>query len=104
MLILCPGLDGLQYRYRHRFEQPDIQVQLGFLYEGEIAISGLDRDLPSVSCPLFAPAAYAREVWWFEMADMANKLALTSLIAFFHPTVQVCHVFASFEPTLRLIV
>jgi len=45
--------------HRKQLEEPDVLAKVGFLY-----------------------AAYAPSVWWFEMADMINKLAMTSLILF----------------------
>jgi len=52
------------YRYdkysKFRLDENGIRAQLGFLYD-----------------------AYERKFWWFEMADMANKLAISSLIPFF---------------------
>eukprot|EP00808_Paulinella_micropora_P032171 g2190.t1 len=56
----------LLLRYRNRLNQPDIQAQLGFLYQ-----------------------AYSHKAWWFELADMCHKLVLTSLVAFFHESFQM---------------
>jgi len=67
MILLYPiGIPavffGFIYRYKRvrRLVEPGIRLQLGFLYE-----------------------AYNDDMWWFEMADMMHKLAMTSLIAFF---------------------
>jgi len=49
-----------------RLEEAGVQLQLGFLYAG-----------------------YNIDMWWFEMVDMANKLMLTSVLAFFPFTVQM---------------
>jgi len=51
---------ALLVKYRARFESPSIRAQLGFLYDG-----------------------YAKETWWFELADMSHKLILTSILGFF---------------------
>jgi len=50
---------------RHRLKQQDTILSLGFLYE-----------------------AYRLSLWWFELADMCNKLFLTSLLAFFPSSTQ----------------
>ncbi len=39
---------------------PEVRIELGFLYD-----------------------AYYEHYWWFELADMMNKLFMTSIIAFF---------------------
>eukprot|EP00808_Paulinella_micropora_P002032 g81900.t1 len=64
-VILYPlGIPAFFYyllsRYKTRLDLPDIQAQLGFLYQG-----------------------FTRRTWWFELMDMLHKLVLTSLIAFF---------------------
>jgi len=53
-------------RYRARFEEPGVRIRLGFLYD-----------------------AYIKVMWWFELADMANKLFLTSIVAFFPVKAQM---------------
>jgi hypothetical protein len=50
----------LIHRKRHRLYEPGVEASLGFLYAG-----------------------YARDCWWFEGADMLNKLIMTSCLAFF---------------------
>jgi len=50
----------LLYSNRNKLLLPDIRIQIGFLYE-----------------------AYNGDHWWFELVDMANKLFLTSILAFF---------------------
>jgi len=45
---------------RHQLLEPGVEAQLGFLYAG-----------------------YNRDVWWFEMLDMAHKLFLCAMIGFF---------------------
>ena len=57
---------GMVRNSRHQLNLPDVRVQLGFLYE-----------------------AYSRDLWWFELVDMCNKLILTSLIAFFPVDLQL---------------
>jgi uncharacterized membrane protein len=47
------------WRYRHRLEEIGTRAQLGFLYD-----------------------AYTRDMWWFEMLDVAHKLCVTCVIAF----------------------
>jgi len=47
-------------RYKKRFREPGVRLQLGFLYDG-----------------------YSYDRWYFEIADMCNKLFLTSIVAFF---------------------
>jgi len=54
------------YSNRTKLRFPDVRVQLGFLYE-----------------------AYTAQMWWFELIDMANKLILTSIIAFLPADVQM---------------
>jgi hypothetical protein len=46
-------------RYRQRLHEPEVRIQVGFLYE-----------------------AYQLDAWWFELIDMLHKLAVTSLLAF----------------------
>jgi Sec-independent protein translocase protein TatA len=47
------------WRYRHRLDEIGTRAQLGFLYD-----------------------AYNRDMWWFEMLDVAHKLCVTCIIAF----------------------
>jgi hypothetical protein len=47
------------YANRKSLMNPGVRMQLGFLYE-----------------------AYNLDVWWFELIDMAHKLAMTSLLKF----------------------
>lgn len=49
----------LMYTRRHNLHRPEVLVKLGFLY-----------------------AAYFEDAWWFEIADILHKLALTSLLVF----------------------
>lgn len=51
---------SLLRRYRRRLDELGVRVQLGFLFE-----------------------AYVPRHYFFEMTDMAHKLVLTSIIAFF---------------------
>jgi len=53
-------------RYRKRLNDVGVRAELGFLYD-----------------------AYTRDMWWFEMADLMHKLAVTSLIAFLPPEMQM---------------
>jgi len=46
-------------KYRRKFNDPGVRLQLGFLYDG-----------------------FGATTWWFELADMLHKLILTSLLAF----------------------
>jgi len=56
----------LLYRNRNRLDRYETVLSLGFLYE-----------------------AYSLEVWWFEMADMAHKLFMSSIVVFFPPDAQM---------------
>jgi hypothetical protein len=79
---------ALLLRYRTRLSEVGVRVQLGFLYAG-----------------------YSDAAWWFELVDMAFKLTLTSILAFFPASSQmplglaVCGLFAGtllcFPPYLR---
>jgi len=65
MLFLYPiGIPTLfftvLYRNRKKLTTPDVLTKYGFMYE-----------------------AYSAKFWFFELADMANKLFLTSIIIFF---------------------
>lgn len=53
-------------RYRKRMSEPGVQYQLGFLF-----------------------AAYDPSAWWFELMEMANKLTMTTLLAFLPLEVQM---------------
>jgi hypothetical protein len=53
-------------RYKSRMAEPGVRLELGFLY-----------------------AAYNDSSWYFELIDMANKLTMTSLLAFFPPSFQM---------------
>jgi len=69
-------------RYKARLNEPDVQLQLGFLYE-----------------------AYNSDMYYFELADMANKLVMTSLVTFLLPDWQLpaAMVFTGCFITLLLI-
>jgi len=56
----------LLWRYRKRFQEPGVLLELGFLYDG-----------------------YDKHVWWFELVDMTHKLILTSILAFFPSDAQL---------------
>jgi heme/copper-type cytochrome/quinol oxidase subunit 2 len=56
----------LLWRYRKRFQEPGVLLELGFLYDG-----------------------YDKRVWWFELVDMTHKLILTSILAFFPADAQL---------------
>ena len=47
------------HQYRYRLAEPGVRSELGFLFDG-----------------------YTHDMWWFELADMAHKLCLTSLVVF----------------------
>lgn len=64
MVLLYPIGVPLFFYYqlrsnRSRLTEPDVRIKIGFLYE-----------------------AYSGKAWFFELMDMANKLALVSLIGF----------------------
>jgi len=56
----------LLYSSKSELGEPETKLKLGFLYE-----------------------AYSRDAWFFELVDMANKLILTSLLAFFPFDIQM---------------
>jgi len=65
--IGIPALFGyVLYRHRHQLAHPAIRLQYGFLYD-----------------------AYTLSHWYFELFDMANKLFLTSILAFFPTKSQI---------------
>ena len=47
------------HQYRYRLAEPGVRAELAFLFDG-----------------------YTHDMWWFELADMAHKLCLTSLVVF----------------------
>lgn len=54
------------YRKRDRLGEPDVVAKIGFLYQ-----------------------AYQFHTWWFELADIINKLTLTSLIVFLPESIRM---------------
>jgi hypothetical protein len=71
MLLVYPigipiGFFVLLYRKRHVLSDDEVLQTNGFLYQ-----------------------AYHIDMWWFELADMATKLFLTSIIGFFSADYQM---------------
>src|SRR5437016_4922344 len=77
------------WRYRGRWEEPGVRMQIGFLYEGYNIQPAGTRTGTHFWLGLCVLLAYQKQVPWFEMLDMLHKLTLSSLLAFAADAAQV---------------